>query len=182
MTKSPLMPIRFAILHKRSLYAVFALLWLTGTLWLVFHYFLRAASEFGEIANPIEIWWLRLHGLMVFAALVALGSVLPGHARRAWQLNKNRRTGLAMKTLFLWLAFTGYALYYFASEENEAWLPLLHWGAGLTLPLMLAFHVHRVRARLGHRHSHVSTTAVALHHLSPDKAHRFRVQRQDEGG
>jgi hypothetical protein len=142
------MPIRFAAPHRRFLYSVFSVLWLSGALWLVFHYFFRVEGEFGIAPHPAEIWWLRLHGLMVFVGLVALGSVLPVHAKRAWQLRKNRRSGLLMKALFLWLALSGYALYYFASDSNEHWLPLLHWLVGLSLPLMLVLHIHKGRQRV----------------------------------
>ncbi len=147
MVKNLPLPIRFGPRHKRALYAVFLMLWVSGTLWLTFHYFMRVPGEFGETAHPMEKWWLRLHGLMAFAMLVAIGSVLPIHARRAWHLKKNRITGLAMKGVFLWMALTGYALYYFVSDANEAWLPQLHWVAGLSLPLFLVVHIIRGRAR-----------------------------------
>lgn len=139
--------------HKRVMYGVFTLLWASGALWLVFHYFLRVPGEFGLQAHALESWWLRLHGLAGFASLIALGSVLPVHARRAWQSKKNRASGLSMKILFLWLTLTGYALYYFTSEANEAWLPLLHWVVGLALPLLLVFHIRRGRAqrRVSHK-------------------------------
>lgn len=135
--------IRFSPLHRRTLYAVFTLLWSSGALWLVFHYFLRTPGDFGDRAHPLEIWWLRLHGLIVFLMLVAIGSVLPVHARLGWQIKRNRHSGLAMKIICLWLAATGYALYYFASDDNREWLALLHWALGLPLPLMVAFHVWR---------------------------------------
>ncbi len=151
--------IRFSPDHKRALYGVFLMLWASGVLWIGFHYFLRVQSEFGVQAHPLENWWLRLHGLMAFAALIVLGSVLPVHARRAWQLKKNRRSGLSMKIVFFWLAATGYALYYFASEANENWLPLLHWIVGLALPLLLIFHIRRGRMR--HKVSHQTVTAHA---------------------
>ncbi len=144
------MPIRFAGSHKKILYSVFTLLWLSGTLWLVFHYFMRVEGEFGITPHRAEIWWLRLHGLMVFVALVALGTVLPVHAKRAWQLKKNRQSGVVMKSLFLWLAVSGYALYYFASDSNENWLPVLHWGAGISVPFVIAMHI-----RMGRKRSHV---------------------------
>jgi hypothetical protein len=147
------LPIRMSARHKRALYGIVFALWGSGALWLAFHYFLRVPGEFGDAAHPLEGWWLRLHGLMAFAALVAIGSVLPIHARRAWQLNKNRRSGVAMKAWLLWLALTGYALYYFLSESNEAWLPLAHWIAGLALPLAGALHI-----RLGRRRARPTST------------------------
>ena len=146
MTRHP-QPIRLGARHKRALYAVFLVLWGSGALWLLFHYFLRVAGEFGDAAHPLEAWWLRLHGLAGFAALVTVGTVLPVHARRAWQIDRNRRSGLAMKACLLWLAATGYALYYFASEANEAWLPLAHWVVGLALPLAGLLHVRLGRRR-----------------------------------
>jgi hypothetical protein len=155
MNRHAPVPIRFTAPHKKFLYSVFSLLWLSGALWLVFHYFMRVPGEFGITPHPAEIWCLRLHGLMVFAVLVALGSVLSNHARRAWQLNKNRYSGVLMKVLLLWLAISGYALYYFASEGNENWLPVLHWGAGISVPLMLVSHIRMGRKRgnvLAHRH------------------------------
>lgn len=133
--------------HRRALYATFLGTWISGLLWLSFHYFFATEGEFGPTPHILETWWLRLHGLSAFVFLIAFGSVLPIHARRAWQLDKNRATGLAMKGVVTWLAATGYALYYFAAADNEAWLPLLHWSVGLALPLILAYHVRRGRAR-----------------------------------
>lgn len=147
MTRHPPQPIRMGARHKRALYWIVFALWGSGALWLLFHYFLRVAGDFGDAAHPLETWWLRLHGLMAFASLVAIGSVLPIHARRAWQINKNRRSGLAMKVYLLWLALTGYALYYFLAESNEAWLPLAHWIAGLALPLAGLLHIRLGRRR-----------------------------------
>jgi hypothetical protein len=144
--KVPL-PIRFGRRHRRALYGVFLGVWMSGALWLLFHYFLTTPGAFGPAPNPLEKWWLRLHGLFAFATLVVTGSVLPVHARGAWQKNKNRATGVLMKSWMLWLAASGYALYYFSSEANEAWLPPLHWMAGLALPPLLWAHIRRGRAR-----------------------------------
>jgi hypothetical protein len=139
--------IRFSPLHRKTLYSVITLLWSSGTLWLVFHHFFRLHGDFGDRAHPLEIWWLRLHGLLVFAMLIGIGSVLPVHARQAWHLQRNRRSGLGMKGLFLWLASTGYALYYFANEENQDWLAVLHWAAGLAVPVVIALHIWLGRRR-----------------------------------
>ena len=147
------MPIRFAATHKKFLYSVFTLLWLSGLLWLLFHYFMRIEGDFGITAHPAEKWWLRLHGLMVFAVLFALGTVLPVHARRAWQLKKNRHSGVLMSSLFLWLAGSGYALYYLASEANADWLPVLHWGVGIVVPTIIVMHI-----RLGRKRNPVLTS------------------------
>lgn len=147
MTRSVL-PIRFGGTHRRLLYGVFAGLWLSGTLWLAYHYFLGTEGEFGTAPHILEKWWLRMHGLFAFATLIAAGSVLPVHAATAWQRRRNRLSGLMMKSLLLWLAGSGYALYYFADDEALPWLPWVHWGVGVGLPLLLWFHVRRGRKRI----------------------------------
>lgn len=144
-------PIRFSRTHRHWLTGIFIALWLSGVLWLVFHYFLAAEGEFGPVPNVLEKWWLRLHGFAAFATLVAIGSVLPVHARLAWQLNKNRSTGLGMKGALAWLALTGYALYYFADAEARPWLPWLHWAAGLAVPALVVLHIRSGRGRPVHR-------------------------------
>ena len=139
--------VRLGARHKRLAYATFALLWASGALWLLFHYFFSVEGDFGPEPHPAEKWWLRLHGLAAMLALVALGSLLTNHVRLAWQRKKNQRTGLPMLALTAWLAATGYALYYFSSDANAAWLPLLHWTVGLALPLALVAHVAIGRRR-----------------------------------
>lgn len=139
--------IRLGSRHKRLAYAAFTLLWTSGALWLLFHYFFRVEGDFGPTAHPLEAWWLRLHGLMAMLALLAIGSLATHHMRLAWSRRKNLRTGLPMLVLTAWLAATGYALYYFASDDNAAWLPLLHWIAGLALPGWLSIHVLAGRQR-----------------------------------
>lgn len=139
--------IRLGPRHKKLLYAGFALLWASGALWLAFHYFLGVEGEFGPEAHPLETWWLRLHGLMAMAALVLGGSLAPNHMRLAWNRRKNMTSGLPMLALTLWLAASGYALYYFSSDDNAAWLPLVHWIAGLALPVILVAHIRLGRRR-----------------------------------
>ena len=143
----PVVPIRLAPGQRRALYGALALLWSSGALWLAFHYFLQSDGRFGPEPNVLEPWWLRLHGLAVMLTLLGIGSVLPQHVRRAWELKRNRGLGATLGGVSAWLALTGYALYYFSSDANQAWLPLLHWAPGLALPIALAAHVRRGRVR-----------------------------------
>jgi hypothetical protein len=145
--------IRLGTRHKKLLYAGLVLLWTSGALWLIFHYFLQADGDFGPQPHLLEKWWLRLHGLAGMLALVLLGSLLPNHMKLAWTRRKNLRSGLPMLAGWSWLAATGYALYYFSSDANAAWLPLLHWGFGLALPVFLAIHIRdaRIRSRRAQR-------------------------------
>ncbi|OYW65218.1 MAG: hypothetical protein B7Y26_04685 [Hydrogenophilales bacterium 16-64-46] len=160
--------IRLGARHKQLAYATFALLWASGALWLLFHYFFGVEGDFGPEPHPLEKWWLRLHGLAAMLALVALGSLLTNHVRLAWQRNKNRNSGLPMLALTVWLATTGYALYYFSSDANAAWLPLLHWTVGLTLPAALAIHILAGRQRAPRVRAHMpQSKKPALHVVAP---------------
>jgi branched-subunit amino acid transport protein len=140
-------PIRLGARHRRVVYASFSVLWLSGALWLLFHYFLQRPGNFGNEPHFLEQWWLRVHGLAMMATLVTAGSIVVHHARRAWQLHKNRLLGALLTGVLLWLAATGYALYYFSSDANQTWLPFLHWVPGLALPLAVALHVRRGQRR-----------------------------------
>ncbi|MBI5041349.1 MAG: hypothetical protein HZB57_09185 [Gammaproteobacteria bacterium] len=140
-------PIRLNQHHQRWVYACFGLLWLSGALWLLFHYFLQTPSAFGPHPHVLEPWWLRLHGLTMMATLVLVGTTLVHHAHKAWRLGRNRAMGALLTACLVWLAASGYALYYFASDSNEAWLPLLHWIPGLSLPAIIAVHVLAGRAK-----------------------------------
>jgi hypothetical protein len=144
-------PVRLSARHRRGVYAGLFVLWLTGALWLVFHYFLQRPGAFGSEPHVLESWWLRLHGLAMMVALVAAGTVVVHHAGRAWQLGRNRLAGALLSGILLWLAVTGYALYYFSGDDTRTWLPWLHWLPGLALPLAVALHVRHGQRRRQHR-------------------------------
>jgi hypothetical protein len=166
-------PIRLGHHHRRWTHLTFILLWLSGALWLAFHYFIQTEGPFGPVPHPLEKWWLRLHGLAMMAGLSVLGAALVHHARRAWQLRKNRILGSALAGTSLWLAATGYALYYFSGDGNEAWLPLLHWIPGLALPLVLFFHIRHGKARTR------PSASTAVHSHSRSRHARFHPVGQD---
>ena len=136
--------------HERWIYSTAAVLCLSGLGWLIAHYFLAGAAEFGERHQVSEPWWMRVHGAAVMAFLVALGSLFPGHIVRAWKAKKNRRTGLLLLTILALLIITGYGLYYVADEDMRPWLSLTHWGGGLVVVAGLLLHVvqgRKIRAQ-----------------------------------
>lgn len=165
-------PIRLGARHRRVVVASFALLWLSGALWLLYHYFLQRPGPFGNEPHPVEIWWLRLHGLAMMIMLVTAGSVVVHHAARAWQLRKHRMVGALLSVCLLWLAISGYALYYFSTDENRAWLPWLHWLPGLALPLVVTLHVRRGRGR--HHGRETGDSPSAQHAPRPPRSHTLR--------
>ena len=69
-------PIRLSARHRRVVYASFSILWLSGVLWLLFHYFLQRTGTFGNEPHALEPWWLRLHGLAMMVMLITAGSLV----------------------------------------------------------------------------------------------------------
>lgn len=127
--------------HRRALYAIFALLLISGLLWLGFHYFVSLKTDFGDTHHPLEAWWLKLHGLAAMLSLIVFGSLMPGHIRNAWQYRKNRGSGGTMVAVMTVLALTGYFLYYVGSEEIRQFTGIVHWAIGLALTPLLIMHI-----------------------------------------
>lgn len=127
--------------HRWTIYAVGLGLLVTGVLWLVAHYFLRAAGEFGETVHPLEHLSMQLHGAIGMFALFFAGSLLNNHIRRANNARRNRTTGWLMITLLAWLSASGYGLYYWATENNHVVWSWSHWISGIALPALLVWHV-----------------------------------------
>jgi hypothetical protein len=66
---------------------------------------------------------------------------LPIHVRRGWHQRKNLLAGSILAALALLLIASGYALYYFGSEETRPWISAFHWLLGLGAPLLLVWHI-----------------------------------------
>jgi hypothetical protein len=139
---------RLSVGHRQWIYWAAALLFGSGVLWLICHYFLRVEGEFGPAPHPLEPWALRVHGGAAMLALVVAGSLLPIHMRRAWHQRRNLVPGILLAGILLLLTVTGYALYYFGGEEARPLISVLHWGVGLGAPALLLWHIASGRATL----------------------------------
>jgi hypothetical protein len=80
---------------------------------------------------------------MVF--LILLGTLLPIHIRRGWNIKKNRLTGAVFVALNGVLILSGYALYYFGGEATRSLISAVHWVPGVASPAVLAWHVWQGR-------------------------------------
>lgn len=118
----------------------------TGTLWLLAHYLMRPAGEFGESIHPLEPWSMKLHGAGAMFALFFVGSLMNSHIRRALKARRNLRSGLSMISALVALTVSGYGLYYLASEQSRPVWSAVHWIIGLALPLLLVVHIVLARA------------------------------------
>lgn len=127
--------------HRHCIYGIAAWLTATGLLWLLAHYLLRAAGEFGESVHPLEPWSMKLHGAGAMVALFFLGSLMNSHMRRALKAGRNPASGWSMVALLSALILSGYALYYIASEQSRPIWSAAHWIVGLALPLLFILHI-----------------------------------------
>ena len=140
-------PMRLSRRHELWLYAIGALIFVSGLGWLGDHYLFAGSADFGDAHAASEPWWLRLHGAAAMAGLAALGSLFPGHIARAWRSRTNYRSGLLMLSITVLLVVTGYGLYYVGDEETRPWISLVHWLVGIMACAGLVLHVRLGKSR-----------------------------------
>lgn len=125
----------------------------SGAGWLMLHYFWPVQGEFGLEPNPLEPWLIRLHGLMLIPALLAIGGLFVAHVPKGWDHKRQRVAGVALGSVLMLLIITGYMLYYVGIEEIRPWVSLIHWVIGLTLPILSTWHYLNARAARRKRQS-----------------------------
>jgi hypothetical protein len=130
--------IRLTPYHRRLLYGVLALLFLSGAAWA---YWSDLVPSPGEFEMNAKAWAMKVHGGAAMAILVLVGMLLTGHVRFAWRARRNRGNGSAFLGTFGILTVTGYGLYYAGGERLRAWMSWIHLAAGLSLPLLLILHI-----------------------------------------
>ncbi|HEV2274416.1 MAG TPA: hypothetical protein VGR96_09635 [Acidobacteriaceae bacterium] len=135
--------------RRRALYVIGVGVWLTGGLWLIFHYFLVRQGEFGPVANPLEAWWLKLHGAFAFAALWIFGLLWGIHITKLWKHKNRRWSGGILAGIFVLLILSGYLLYYVGDDTVRPLISMVHWGIGLTIPFWFVWH--RIQRRVRQR-------------------------------
>jgi hypothetical protein len=129
--------IRLKRSQRYFLYAVSALLFLSGVAWAFWNY-LRSPGDFETSAKS---WAMKIHGAAAMAILVLIGMLLNGHVRFAWRARRNRPNGSIFLSAFAVLTITGYGLYYAGGESLRAWTSWIHLAVGLALPILLLVHI-----------------------------------------
>ena len=140
-------PVRLGHRRRLGLYVVGLGLWASGGLWLVFHYWMVQQGEFGPQTNPLEPWWLKLHGAFAFAAIWMSGLLWGVHVTAAWPFGRRRWSGAAMTGVLLLLMVSGYLLYYVGNETARSYVSIVHWTVGLACPLFFVWHRFKRRRK-----------------------------------
>ena len=128
------------------IYAVGALLWLSGAAWLVLHHVFPQASAFGPLPNPWEAPLMRAHGLVAVCGVFLIGWMTAAHVTARWSSDRNRRSGLALGLTTLLLVFSGYALYYTTGMPHDG-AGVLHEVIGVLAPAAALAHWWRNRSK-----------------------------------
>jgi hypothetical protein len=123
-----------------ALYAAFAVLFGTGSGWLLADR-MKDASSTGEAWQMTVAYLLTIHGGVAMATLIMLGALIPLHMQRNWRGWRNRVTGTAMLTCNAVLIVTSFGLYYAGSEVLRPCISNIHTGFGLSLPVLFLVHV-----------------------------------------
>ena len=138
MRRIPSELIRLNPFHRRLLYGVLALLFLSGVTWAYWNYLVSLPGDFEMTAKT---WAMKIHGAAAMVILVLVGMLLTGHVPFAWRARRNRSNGSVFLGAFGVLTATGYGLYYAGGEKMRAWSSWIHLAVGLALPLLLILHV-----------------------------------------
>jgi len=142
---APARPQRGSILkltrpYRVSLYVVAWGTWLSGVLWVLYHYFMRTKGQFGFKQNPLEEWWLISHGGFAVAATFLFGYLWRPHVVAGWYLHWRRWSGGSLAGITIFLILSGYALYYIGGPEWLAWTAIVHWAVGIAA--IAPFFIH----------------------------------------
>jgi cytochrome c biogenesis protein CcdA len=122
-----------------SLYAAFALLFVTGAAWLAADQ-LKDSPE-GELWQAVAANMLMIHGGAAMLMLLLLGALFPIHIARAWRGRLNRISGAIMVVCNALLILTAFGLYYLGAETLRPWASDVHMAAGFVLPVLIGVHI-----------------------------------------
>ena len=123
---------------RYALYAAFAVLFITGAVWLAADRLKDSASEFWQEAAATL---LMLHGGGAMITLMMMGALVPVHMRYGWRSRKNLVTGIIAATVNVALVVTAFGLYYLGSEAVRPWMSDVHTALGLAIPVLLVGHI-----------------------------------------
>ena len=140
-------PVRLSRHRERWAYAIGFGTWVTGVAWLVFHFFVRQRTAFGDLPHPMEAWSIKAHAAFALAAVWTGGMVWAAHVQPSWSQRARRASGIALVAVLGVLIVSAYGLLYLGDEDWRRIVSLVHWIVGLALPLWGIGHVVSQRRR-----------------------------------
>jgi hypothetical protein len=130
--------------HRLTFYSASLLLFISGVAW-AWANRLDDTGRTSEALREFKPWLMKLHGFSAMAFVLLLGTLLPGHVRRAWHARKNRRNGAFFLVTASALTLSGYLLYYMGNEDWREAVSNFHLWLGLAAPVLLFWHIRTGR-------------------------------------
>src|SRR5258707_10015898 len=109
--------IRLKRLQRYFLYAVLALVFLSGVVWAYWNYLVASP---GDLEMSAKTWAMKVHGGAAMAVLVLIGTLLNTHVRFAWRARRNRANGSGFLSAFAAFNITRYCLFFSGGEGLRA--------------------------------------------------------------
>jgi hypothetical protein len=80
---------KFTDLYRRTLYFIFSLSWVSGTVFFVLSRFCMIEGDFGPQRHPWQFPMLSIHGASAFLMIFYFGFIMASHVPITWKLKKN---------------------------------------------------------------------------------------------
>lgn len=144
--KRPSFALRLPRRHEWLVYSTAGLLLITGGAWLLLDRFGKLEGDFGPEPSPYLPWLLLTHGVAAYGFTMVAAMLVPVHMKLGWSSGRNRRSGLLLVSISLFLVLTGLALYYSTAEGLRSAASVSHWAIGLALPVLIVVHLVRGKA------------------------------------
>ncbi|HVI06447.1 MAG TPA: hypothetical protein VM711_10190 [Sphingomicrobium sp.] len=135
--------VKLARWHEWLVYLGVALLFVTGIGWLLLDRYGKVTGEFGQEPSHFLPWLLLAHGTAAYFCAIVVAMLLPVHVRLGWNSGRNKKSGLTLILVSLFLTLSGLGLYYSTSEQLRKTTSLTHWVVGMAFPLALIMHLIR---------------------------------------
>jgi hypothetical protein len=135
---------------RLTIWTVFAVLWVSGCIWLVLHFAFETRTEFGPLPNPWEASVLEIHGVLAVAAVFLIGWISSSHILERWSARRNRKSGLTLATTAAVLVVSGYMLYY-TTDRLHSMAAVAHEIIGVLAAFVAITH-WRLRSLPGREH------------------------------
>lgn len=145
-----LIDLRLAPWLRRVLYAVVALGWSSGSAFYVLRRWWQTEGDFGPVAHPWQHPMLEFHGAIASAMTALIGAMALSHLPAAWRSRRSRIHGAALAALLTTMWISAWCLYYIDGDDARALIANLHLCMGLSLPVVLWWHIRRGRAARRH--------------------------------
>jgi len=136
-----LIKLRMHLSLRRSLYCALAVSLCTGVAFYILSRWVEVEGEFGPQKHPWQFPLLKIHGAAAFLMLMGIGAMFAQHVPAAWRTRRSRPLGIVIIVALSFMAISAWCLYYIA---NDQWRPILgtvHAVVGVSLPILLTFHI-----------------------------------------